>query len=104
MDRRRVDRDGTGVWEGHHAPGACFVWRHHLGWTPLVGRNPRSSHCRSVNPLAPPRSAGDTRRIILAIDDDARVIDLYRRYAEPHGSAVHGITNNLHAAESAQLP
>ncbi|MEK7440859.1 MAG: ATP-binding protein, partial [Chloroflexota bacterium] len=54
-------------------------------------------------PALPHVQPGDTRRIILAIDDDARVIDLYRRYAEPHGYAVHGITNNLQAAESAQL-
>ena len=54
-------------------------------------------------PALPHVEPGDNRRIILAIDDDARVIDLYRRYAEPHGYAVHGITNNLQAAESAQL-
>jgi signal transduction histidine kinase/putative methionine-R-sulfoxide reductase with GAF domain len=54
-------------------------------------------------PALPQVQPEDNRRLILAIDDDARVIDLYRRYAEPHGYAVHGVTNNMQAAESAQL-
>lgn len=55
-----------------------------------------------AEPALPSVQPGERRRIILAIDDDARVIDLYRRYAEPHGYAVHGITDNGQAVESAQ--
>jgi len=56
-----------------------------------------------AEPALPSVQPGDRRRIILAIDDDARVIDLYRRYAEPHGYAVHGITDNAQAVETTQL-
>jgi CheY-like chemotaxis protein len=53
-----------------------------------------------TEPAIPTVQPGDSRRIIIAIDDDARLIDLYRRYVEPHGYAVHGIVDNLQAVET----
>jgi signal transduction histidine kinase/CheY-like chemotaxis protein len=53
-------------------------------------------------PAATPEwSPGDTRHSILAIDDDARLIDLYRRYLEPKGFLVHGLTNSQEAVAAA---
>ncbi|MBI3241588.1 MAG: GAF domain-containing protein [Chloroflexi bacterium] len=51
---------------------------------------------------APEPAPGDSRQSILAIDDDARLIDLYRRYLEPKGFLVHGLTNSQEALAAAK--
>ena len=39
---------------------------------------------------------------VLAIDDDARLIDLYRRYLEPKGFTLHGLVNPREAVAAAR--
>ncbi len=39
---------------------------------------------------------------VLAIDDDARLIDLYRRYLEPRGFTLHGLVNPREAVAAAR--
>jgi signal transduction histidine kinase/putative methionine-R-sulfoxide reductase with GAF domain/ActR/RegA family two-component response regulator len=39
---------------------------------------------------------------VLAIDDDARLIDLYRRYLEPQGYILHGLVNPAEAVAAAR--
>jgi CheY-like chemotaxis protein len=41
-------------------------------------------------------------RAVLAIDDDARLIDLYRRYLEPKGFTLHGLINPREAVAAAR--
>jgi len=45
---------------------------------------------------------GHQIRAVLAIDDDARLIDLYRRYLEPKGYTLHGLINPREAVAAAR--
>ncbi|HLB45798.1 MAG TPA: ATP-binding protein, partial [Anaerolineales bacterium] len=49
-----------------------------------------------------PNGNGHHLRAILAIDDDARLIDLYRRYLEPKGVTLHGLINPKEAVAAAR--
>jgi signal transduction histidine kinase/ActR/RegA family two-component response regulator len=49
-----------------------------------------------------PNGNGHHLRAILAIDDDARLIDLYRRYLEPKGFTLHGLINPKEAVAAAR--
>ncbi len=57
---------------------------------------------------APAEQAADAQRdgyrinAVLAIDDDARLIDLYRRYLEPRGYILHGLINPREAVAAAR--
>jgi GAF domain-containing protein/CheY-like chemotaxis protein/HAMP domain-containing protein len=53
-------------------------------------------HPEPVSPPEPPGAdgQGDTRRIVLAVDDDPGVITLYRRYLEPQGYRVVGVNRS----------
>jgi signal transduction histidine kinase/putative methionine-R-sulfoxide reductase with GAF domain/ActR/RegA family two-component response regulator len=44
---------------------------------------------------------GDVRPVVLVIDDDARLIDLYRRYLESRGYVVQGLTGGQDAVPTA---
>jgi signal transduction histidine kinase/DNA-binding response OmpR family regulator len=49
----------------------------------------------------PPAAPGAEAQVILAVDDDERVITLYRRYLEPHGYNVIGVNNSASAVKQA---
>lgn len=56
----------------------------------------------STMAAAPANGNGFHMRSILAIDDDARLIDLYRRYLEPRGFTLHGLINPKEAVAAAR--
>jgi len=49
----------------------------------------------------PPDEVGSDVETLLSIDDDQGVLNLYRRYLEPHGYQVMGVTKSAEAVERA---
>ncbi|MBI4314882.1 MAG: GAF domain-containing protein [Chloroflexi bacterium] len=53
-------------------------------------------------PAPASNAPGGEHRKILAVEDDTRLIDLYRRYLESRGYVVHGVTDSTDALSAAR--
>ncbi|HUF39994.1 MAG TPA: GAF domain-containing protein [Anaerolineales bacterium] len=56
-----------------------------------------------VRQAARPVDSDEDRRIVLAIDDDARVLQLYERYLESHNYQIIGLQDPSQAVEQARI-